>query len=55
VLVARLGQKRNACKVLARKHEGKTLLERLKLRRKDNIKIGCEIVDCNNVVQDRNK
>jgi len=28
VLVVRLGEKRNACKVLARKPEGKTLLEK---------------------------
>lgn len=53
--MARLGEKRNACKVLARKPQGKTLLERLKPWRKDNIKIGCEFVDCNDVVQGRNK
>lgn len=53
--MARLGEKRNACKVLARKHEGKTLPERLKLGRKDNMKIGCEILGCSDVVHDRNK
>jgi hypothetical protein len=38
--VARLGEKRNTCKVLTGKPKGKTLLERLKRRWEDNIKIG---------------
>jgi hypothetical protein len=38
---------KNACEVLAGKPKGKTLLERLRRRLKD--------VDCNDLVQDRNK
>ena len=53
--MARLGEKRNACKVLAGKPEGKILLEIFKRRWKDNIKVGCEIVDCIDLVQGRNK
>jgi len=53
--VARLGEKRNTYKVLTGKPEGKTLLKRLKCRWEDNIKIGCVIVDCIDLVQGRNK
>jgi hypothetical protein len=42
-------------KVLTGKPEGKTLLKRLKCRWEDNIKIGCVIVDCIDLVQGRHK
>jgi hypothetical protein len=54
VLVARLREKRNACKVLTGNPEGKALIERLKRRWGDNIKIRCESVDCVDLVQGRN-
>jgi hypothetical protein len=37
--IARMGEKRNACRVLVGKPEGKKLLERPKRRREDNIKM----------------
>jgi hypothetical protein len=54
-LVARMGEKRNACKILAWKTEGKRLLERHKRRWEDNITIGCKSVDWIVVGQERSK
>jgi hypothetical protein len=58
--VARTGEKRNACKILVGKPEGKEPLGRPRRRRVDNIKIdlreigwGCK--DCIDVTQERDQ
>jgi hypothetical protein len=58
--VARIGEKRNACKLLVGKPEGKGPLERPRGRRVDNIRmdiaeIGWGGVDWIGLAQDRDK
>jgi hypothetical protein len=58
--VARIGETRNACRILMRKPEGKTPLGRPRRRRVDNIKmdlreIGWNGVDWIDMARDRDK
>jgi len=44
--VARMGERRGACRILVGKHEGKRQLGRLPRRWEDNIKMGLQEVGC---------
>ena len=58
--VARVGERRDACKVLVGKPEGKRPLGRLRRRWEDNIKMdvqemGCEVMDWIELAEDRDR
>jgi hypothetical protein len=53
--VVRIGEKRNAHRVLVRRHEGMRPLGRHKRRSEDNIKVRRKSVDWINLADDRYK
>jgi hypothetical protein len=53
--VARTGKKRNACRILVRKPEGKTRAQKLRRRWEDNIKVGCGGIGWIDPAQDRDQ
>ena len=58
--VARMGERRGAYRILVGKPEGKRLLGRPRLRWEDNIKmdlqeVGCRVMDCIELAQDRDR